>query len=87
MELEDIIIKNEYNNGIEPVLEIYGEHFKILEVKKDILWNATETEPITVTKDRFSKGEYVLSDVELEVVNEENEPIEENSDKPFEDNN
>lgn len=58
-------IKTQYFNGREDVVEIYHSNFKILELD-NILWNATEDKPITVTLKRFKEGNYILSEVELD---------------------
>ena len=62
-------IKKEYSNGLFDVLEIYDEKFKILEKTNGVLWNATEENPITIAKSR--QGDYVVSDVELDIKLEE----------------
>lgn len=62
--------KNKYFNGREMVVEIYHETHKILEATNGELWNATFEEPITVTENRFNNGDYVVSAIELENVEE-----------------
>lgn len=64
--------KTTYFNGREMVIEIYHETHKILETTNGELWNATFEEPITVTENRFNNGDYVVSAVELEKVEENN---------------
>lgn len=69
------LIKREFNNGVFNCLEIYHDTNKILETTNNILWNATEKEPICIAKSRMN--DYVISD-ELLDVEEETEIIEEN---------
>lgn len=59
------IIKREFNNGIFDCLEIYHDTHKILETTNDILWNATEENPICIAKSRAN--DYVISDELLDV--------------------
>ena len=67
------LIKREFNNGVFDCLEIYHDTNKILETTNNILWNATEENPICIAKSRMN--DYVVSDVLLD---EETEIIEEN---------
>lgn len=67
------LIKREFNNGIFDCLEIYHDTNKILETTNNILWNATEENPICIAKSRMN--DYVVSD-ELLDVEEETEIIE-----------
>ena len=65
------IIKSQYYNGRDTVLEIYHITHKILE-KNGTLWNATEEDPITVTFEKYENNEYIVSDIELDkLINEE----------------
>ena len=55
-------------------LEIYCTEFKILEKQNEQLWNAyDEDHCIAVDKKRYEKGDYVESDVLLDIEGEENE--------------
>lgn len=60
-----IIVKNTYNNGLFEVEEIYHETNKILETTNNVLWNATEDNPICIAKSRHN--DYVVSDELLDV--------------------
>ena len=46
--------------------EIYHPMFKILEKQNEILWNATEENPIAVDKERFNNGDYIISEKLIE---------------------
>lgn len=58
-------IKREFNNGIFECLEIYHDTTKILEKTNNVLWNATEDNPICIAKSRAN--DYVISDELLDV--------------------
>lgn len=60
-----IIVKNTYNNGLFEVEEIYHDTNKILEKTNNVLWNATEDNPICIAKSRHD--DYVVSDELLDV--------------------
>lgn len=51
----------------ETSLDIYDTEYKILEKTNGLLWNATEEQPISVDKQRYYNGDYVLSEEPLEV--------------------
>lgn len=58
----------------ETSLDIYDTEYKILEITNDILWNATEEEPISVDKKRYNNGDYVLSEEPIEIIKKEGKP-------------
>lgn len=73
-----IQIKKEYNNGGIDVVEIYSIGKKIFEISKNIVWDATEENPITIPKNRLPDF------MEIDIPNEgdaESKEIEENIDK------
>lgn len=55
-------------------LLVYSDNNKqTLEIPNNTYWDATEEEPIAVNKTRFANGDYVESDREIEIPeNEEN---------------
>lgn len=59
-----IIVKNEFNNDLFDCQEIYSDTFKILETTNNVLWNATEEQPIIIAKSR--KNDYIESNIILE---------------------
>lgn len=58
----------------ETSLDIYDTEYKILETTNGLLWNATEEEPISVDKQRYNNGEYVLSEEPIEIIKKEGKP-------------
>lgn len=53
-------IKHEYANSLGmKLLQIYHPTNQILEVSKNLYWNATKTEPITIVDSR--KDDYIVS--------------------------
>ena len=55
-------------------LLIYSNNNKqILETNNNSYWNATKEQPIAVDKTRFANGDYVESDVDIEVSEDLNE--------------
>lgn len=66
--------KREFNNGIFECLEIYHDTNKILEKTNNVLWNATEENPICISKSRAN--DYVISDVLLDVEEATEEVVE-----------
>ena len=57
----EYIIKNECINSLGmKLLQIYHPTNQILEVSKNLYWNATKNEPITIVDSR--KDDYVVSD-------------------------
>ena len=56
--------------------KIWHEEFKILEKQNSELWNAYDNDKhsIAVDKARFEKGDYVLSEVPVEIEEEPTEP-------------
>lgn len=69
-------IKREFNNGLFDCLEIYHDTNKILEKTNNVLWNATEVNPICIAKSRAN--DYIISDVLLDVEEAKEEVVKEN---------
>jgi len=61
----------------EKYFEIYSDSGKKIAENNEIFWNTDEENPIAVSKERYANGEYVESELDVDVEGEEENAVEE----------